>query len=168
MTVAGFYDLNNLLPLAPGRSVIAARVLAGAAQGAGEFSLPPDQRFYAGGSATVRGYRYQSVGPQFPDGSPVGGTEIFSAGVELRQRFGRNFGAAFFIDGGRVKFLEGGQTTATAASADISSDGFQVGAGAGLRSYTPIGPIRFDVAVPLNARPTDDHYVIYIGLGQSF
>ena len=35
MTVAGFYDLNNLLPTAPGRSVLAARVLAGTAQGAG-------------------------------------------------------------------------------------------------------------------------------------
>ena len=168
MTVAGFYDLNNLLPTAPGRSVLAARVLAGTAQGAGEFSLPPDQRFYAGGSGTVRGYRYQSVGPQFPDGNPVGGTEIFSAGVELRQRFGRNFGAAFFIDGGRVRIADSGPTGLTAANSGISSDGFQVGAGAGIRYYTPIGPIRFDVAVPLNARPTDDHYVIYIGLGQSF
>jgi translocation and assembly module TamA len=165
VTVAGFFDLNNLLPTAPGRSVIAARMLGGAALGAGEFSLPPDQRFYAGGSGTVRGYRYQSVGPQFADGNPVGGTEIFSAGLELRQRFGKNFGAAFFIDGGQVKFVNDVPTAATAA---ISSDGFQVGAGAGIRYYTPIGPIRIDVAVPLNARPTDDRFVIYIGLGQSF
>jgi translocation and assembly module TamA len=165
MTVAGFFDLNNLLPTGPGRSVIAARVLAGVAQGAGEFSLPPDQRFYAGGSGTVRGYRYQSVGPQFADGSPTGGTKIFSTGLELRQRFLRNFGAAFFVDGGRVSFIDGG---ATASTLNVASDGFQVGAGAGLRYYTPIGPIRLDVAVPVNPRPTDDHYVIYIGLGQSF
>jgi translocation and assembly module TamA len=165
MTVAGFYDLNNLLPVGPGRSVIAARVLAGVADGAGEFSLPPDQRFYAGGSGTVRGYRYQSVGPQFADGNPSGGTKIFSTGLELRQRFGRNFGAAFFIDGGRVSYAD---YAPTAATSSVSSDSFQVGAGAGLRYYTPIGPIRFDVAVPVNPRPTDDRFVIYIGLGQAF
>ncbi|HEY2675501.1 MAG TPA: BamA/TamA family outer membrane protein [Steroidobacteraceae bacterium] len=165
MTVAGFFDLNNLLAIGPGRSVLAARVLAGVALGAGEFSLPPDQRFYAGGSGTVRGYRYQSVGPQFADGNPSGGTKIFSTGLELRQRFGRNFGAAFFIDGGYVSYVNNGLTPATS---NVASDGFQVGAGAGIRYYTPIGPIRFDVAVPVNPRPTDDKFVIYIGLGQAF
>jgi translocation and assembly module TamA len=169
MTVAGFFDLNNLLPIAPGRSVIAGRVLAGVAKGAGEFGLPPDQRFYAGGSGTVRGYRYQSVGPQFPDGTPSGGTQIFATGLELRQRFGRNFGAAFFVDGGRVSYVDNNPTpTAPASAAGVISDGFQVGAGTGVRYYTPIGPIRFDVAVPLNPRPSDDRWVIYIGLGQAF
>ena len=55
-----------------GRSVIALRALVGTVQGASTFELPPDQRFYAGGSATIRGYDYQSVGPQFPDGTPRG------------------------------------------------------------------------------------------------
>jgi translocation and assembly module TamA len=165
VTVAGFFDLNHLLPTAPGRSVIAGRVLGGVAQGAGEFSLPPDQRFYAGGSGTVRGYRYQSVGPQFPDGSPSGGTKIFSVGLELRQRIVGNFGAALFVDGGRVNFID---VSSTGSTLDVASDSFQVGVGAGVRYYTPIGPIRLDVAVPVNPRPTDDRYVIYIGLGQSF
>ncbi|HMK87726.1 MAG TPA: POTRA domain-containing protein, partial [Steroidobacteraceae bacterium] len=49
--VAVYFDLDHLLPTAPGRSVLAARALAGAAEGAGEFSLPPDQRFYGGGSS---------------------------------------------------------------------------------------------------------------------
>ena len=64
--LATFFDLNNLLPLDPGRTVLAARGLAGLAQGAGELSLPPDQRFYGGGSSSIRGYPYQSVGPYFP------------------------------------------------------------------------------------------------------
>ena len=48
--------------------LLAGRFVGGIARGAGEFDLPPDQRFYAGGSGTIRGFRYQSVGPQFPDG----------------------------------------------------------------------------------------------------
>jgi translocation and assembly module TamA len=89
--------------------------------------------------------------------------------LELRQRFGRNFGAAFFVDGGHVSYVDNNSTLlAPRTAAGVASDGFQVGAGAGVRYYTPIGPIRFDVAVPLNARPSDDRWVIYIGLGQAF
>jgi translocation and assembly module TamA len=37
-----------------------------------------------------------------------------------------------------------------------------------VRYYTPIGPIRLDVAVPAPRRPGDDAFEIYIGLGQAF
>ena len=65
LKLIGYYDLDHLFNAAAGRSVLAARALLGIAQGAATFSLPPDQRFYGGGSGTIRGYRYQSVGPQF-------------------------------------------------------------------------------------------------------
>ncbi len=55
-----------------GRSVLALRALAGTILGGSNLEVPPDQRLYAGGSATVRGYAYQSIGPQFPSGNPVG------------------------------------------------------------------------------------------------
>ena len=93
--LAGYFDLHEIGFTDPGRTVIAARALAGIAQGAGEFSLPPDQRFYGGGSGTIRGFRYQSVGPLFSDGNPVGGTAIAAGTLELRQRFGKNFGGAY-------------------------------------------------------------------------
>ena len=59
MQLAGstYLDLLN-----NGRTVIALRGLVGQASGVDVFGLPPDQRFYAGGSATVRGYRYQTLG----------------------------------------------------------------------------------------------------------
>jgi translocation and assembly module TamA len=160
--VAGYFDLDHFLPTGPGRTVLAARALAGIAQGASEFSLPPDQRFYAGGSETVRGYAYQSVGPKFAPGSPaaglpVGGTAISAGSLEFRQRFGANLGAAVFVDAAQVS-----------ASLHAVPDEFRIGAGAGMRYFTPIGPIRFDVAVPTKHRPGDDKFEIYIGLGQAF
>jgi translocation and assembly module TamA len=174
LKLAGYLDLNKLGLTDPGRTVIAARALAGVAQGAGEFSLPPDQRFYGGGSGTIRGYRYQAVGPQFPDGNPAGGTSIFASSLELRQRFGQSFGAAFFIDAGQVsadsKAVSPKPVGAGSMSASpMPSSEFRVGVGAGVRYYTPIGPIRFDVAFPTRRYSSDDDsFEVYIGLGQAF
>src|SRR5258708_993699 len=82
--LAAHFELHALGFTDPGRSVLAARALAGEAQGAGEFSLPPDQRFYGGGSGTIRGYRYQSLGPHFPaDGNPLRGTAIMPRPMQI-------------------------------------------------------------------------------------
>ncbi len=156
-TASTYFDLAHLGLAAPGHSVIALRGLAGSAQGATEFQLPPDQRFYAGGSATVRGYRYQSIGPQFPDSTPAGGTAIDAATIELRQRIWHNIGAVAFIDAGQV----------STSSAPFSGR-LQEGAGLGARYYTPIGPIRVDIATPLNRIRGGDSYELYLGLGQAF
>ncbi len=154
-----YFDLHDLgLNRNPGRSVLALRALAGLAQGAGETSLPPDQRFYAGGSGTIRGYRYQSVGPTFWDTkNPIGGTAINAGTAEFRQRIGTNWGAAVFLDGGQVS-----------ANVNPLEGTLRFGTGFGARYYTPIGPIRLDLAAPLSRRPGDDAFEIYIGLGQAF
>ena len=154
---AAYVDLASIGWTAPGRSVIALRTLIGSAQGASLFSLPPDQRFYGGGSGTVRGFRYQSIGPQFSSGKPIGGNSIDTATIELRQRLVGNFGAAAFIDAGQVS-----------ADSTPFQGTVRVGAGIGMRYYTPIGPIRLDVAVPLNKQPGGDAFEVYIGLGQAF
>jgi translocation and assembly module TamA len=137
--------------------VIAMRGLTGKAFGVDLFSLPPDQRFYAGGSGTVRGFRYQSVGPQFPDGNPTGGTAISAGSLELRQRILDKYGVVAFVDAGQV----------TANGAPFTSN-WRVGAGIGARYYTSIGPIRLDVAIPLNREPHGDAFELYIGIGQAF
>jgi translocation and assembly module TamA len=158
LSLSTYFDLNNLLPIAPGRSVLAARALAGVAEGAGELSLPPDQRFYAGGTSTIRGYGYQLVGPMFPHtDNPTGGTAITTGGLEFRQRLYSNWGAVAFVDAGQVS-----------ASLKALRNDLRIGAGAGVRYYTPIGPIRFDIAVPVDRRPGEDSFEVYIGLGQAF
>jgi len=157
--VAGstYLDLADFNLTAPGRSVLAVRGLAGGISGVGVFGVPPDQRFYAGGSNTVRGFRYQSIGPQFADGKPTGGTSVSAGSVEFRQRFGDNLGAVAFVDAGQIGTNSnpfGGQV--------------RVGVGAGARYYTIIGPVRLDVAVPINREPGGDSFEIYLGLGQAF
>ncbi|GAA4499982.1 autotransporter assembly complex protein TamA [Gluconacetobacter tumulicola] len=153
-----YFDLTHLGISRPGRSVIAVRGIVGSVQGASTFDIPPDQRLYAGGSATVRGFRYQGVGPQF-DGSKyaIGGTSMDAGSVEFRQRLFRSFGGALFADAGQV---------------GTGSRPFQgtlrVGAGAGVRYYTPIGPVRVDIAVPLNRPKRGDTWGLYLGLGETF
>jgi len=151
-TGSTYFDLG-----APGRSVLALRGTVASVQGASTFQLPPDQRLYAGGSATVRGYKYQSVGPKFPSGRPTGGTSLAAYTVEFRQRILESFGAVVFVDAGQVD----------TASSPFSGN-LRAGAGVGARYYTPIGPIRLDVAVPLNRERGDDSFELYIGIGQAF
>jgi translocation and assembly module TamA len=164
LTASTYFDLKNLgLAHDPGRSVLALRALFGLAAGASQFSLPPDQRFYAGGSGTIRGYRYQSVGPTFPDGNPIGGTAINAGSIEFRQRIGAALGFVTFVDAGNVS-----------SNLDPLHGVLKVGVGAGVRYYTALGPLRFDVAVPLQRRSgpgvvnPDDSFEVYIGLGQAF
>jgi len=153
LSASTYLDLGNT----PGRSVVAVRGLLGTTQGASVFDLPPDQRFYAGGSATVRGFRFQSIGPQFRSGRPTGGSAIGTASLEMRQRFGESWGAVAFVDAGQV-----------ATGALPFSGGAKVGAGVGARYYTAIGPIRLDAAVPVNKTGKGDAFELYIGLGQAF
>jgi translocation and assembly module TamA len=152
-----YLDASRFLHERSAYSVIAFRGLIGDVIGATQFQLPPDQRFYAGGSATVRGFKYQSIGPLFADGTPIGGTAIDTGTIEIRQRLFGNFGAAAFVDAGQVS-----------ARNEPFLGTLRIGTGAGLRYYTPIGPIRLDVGVPVNRPPGGDAFEIYIGLGQAF
>jgi translocation and assembly module TamA len=140
-----------------GHSVLALRATIGSALGASRGEVPPDKRFYAGGSATVRGYKFQTVGPLFPDGTPKGGLSLTAGTVEFRQRIWGPVGAVAFVDAGQVG------TTPAPFTGTV-----RVGTGVGARYYSPIGPIRLDVAVPLERPPGGDNFELYIGLGEAF
>ncbi|HVE21220.1 MAG TPA: BamA/TamA family outer membrane protein [Acidocella sp.] len=140
-----------------GRGIIAVRGQVGTIQGASQFQVPADQRFYAGGSGTVRGYAYQTVGPLFPNDTPEGGLALDAFSLEFRQHIGKSFGIVPFVDAGQVNT---GSTPFTGR--------MFVGAGLGGRYYTSIGPIRVDFAVPMTRVAGDAGFQIYVGLGEAF
>lgn len=144
-------------PMDGAEFVLALRADTGTILGGDIDTIPATERFFAGGGGSVRGFGYQEVGP-YLDGEPSGGLSFATGSIELRTKFTETLGAVAFLDGGSVS-----ETT----SPDFST--FAIGAGAGLRYYTGFGPIRFDVAVPLNEKENlDQNYQIYISIGQAF
>ncbi|WP_158269652.1 autotransporter assembly complex family protein [Desulfonatronum sp. SC1] len=151
-------SLSAFLPiLAEDRLVLAGRGALGSITGEASMNLPPDQRFYAGGGGSVRGYAYQSIGPEV-DGKVVGGKSMVEVSTELRLRLENNIGLVAFLDGGQV-FSE---------TELRFQDDFLWGAGLGLRYHLDFGPIRLDVAFPLNRRDKDDVFQVYVSIGQAY
>lgn len=153
VTASGYYA-----PFDDDFLVFAARTSAGSFLGVSMANIPPSLRFYCGGGGSVRGYAYQAIGPKDSDGEPRGGRSFHDINLEARFRVTENVGIVPFLDGGMVYERE---------TPRLFQD-FQWGAGIGLRYYTPIGPVRLDVAVPLDKTTDDRGYQIYISIGQSF
>ncbi len=144
-----------------GDYVVATRAGFGSIFGnsVGLAGIPANYRFYEGGLATVRGYREQTIGPSSPSGFTIGGLSGFNATVEARIKVTDVIGVAPFLDVGGA-FT---QSTPFGSSGDT-----RMGAGVGLMYYTPIGPIRIDVARGLNQRRGDYPVVFYVSIGQPF
>ena len=141
------------------RFTIAGRARFGSIVGESTPSLPANKRFYAGGGASIRGYRFQSVGPLGPDNTPLGGRALFEVSAEFRAKITDTIGAVVFIDGGNVYDDE---------LPNFSTD-LQWAAGFGGRYFTSFGPVRLDLGFPLNGRDgVDDAMQFYISIGQAF
>ncbi len=114
-------------------------------------TLPASVRFFAGGDTSVRGYAYNSLGPTDPFGAVVGGENLLVGSVEIDQLVADDWSVAAFIDSGN-------------AYDELKDFDTATGVGVGIRWISPLGPIRFDVAIPLEKDAPDD-YRIHITLG---
>ena len=139
------------------RTVVAGRLRGGTMIGGSIPEVPGSRRFYAGGGGSVRGYSYQAVGPRLSDNTPQGGLSLLEASVELRQKITQHWGVVAFVDAGAVG------TNRFPVGSDLS-----VGAGVGVRYDLGFGPIRADIAVPLDKREGDPAFQVYLSIGQSF
>ena len=139
------------------RTVLAGRVRVGSILGGEELTVPSDRLFYSGGGGSVRGYEYQGVAPRLPDNTPRGGLSLFEASAEVRRDLFRNFQGVVFVDAGSVGFDQ---------APDFSH--MRYGAGFGVRYKLPFGPIRADVAFPLDKREGDADFQVYVSIGQAF
>jgi translocation and assembly module TamA len=140
------------------RVVLAGRLKVGSIVGADMKDLPPDKVFFAGGGGSVRGYAYRSIGVKKPGDVVIGGRSLVEMSGEVRTKVTDSIGVVGFVDGGYV----GEETYPDFA------ENLRLGAGAGLRYDTSLGPIRFDVAVPLNRSKGDSSFAFYVGIGQAF
>jgi outer membrane protein assembly complex protein YaeT len=162
LEVAKYYPLGR-------RTVLAWRVRVGTIlpqritlSGQSARFVPPDQRFYAGGPNSVRGYALNALGPRvyvtadtsdtnrviqggdttYLDlrASPTGGNTVAVASLELRfptAIFPDRMRLGLFVDAGQV--WERGDKLSTIR-------GVRVTPGMGLRFVTPLGPVRLDAA----------------------
>ena len=103
----------------------------------GEFEdLPSSIRFFAGGAQSVRGYRYQSLGPVDDNGDVIGGQYLVEGSAEYEYSFNQSWGVALFVDAGNaIEHLD---------------DELKQGVGFGMRWNSPIGPVRIDLASALS------------------
>ncbi len=136
--------------------VIAGRARVGSIVGAPRDQIAPSRRLYAGGGGSVRGFGYQELGPRDRDNKPIGGRGLTEFALEARFRFG-DFGIVPFIDAGRL-----------GESSTPSLSGMRYGVGIGGRYYTSFGPMRIDIATPINRRPGESRVALYISIGQAF
>ncbi|MDY6864006.1 MAG: outer membrane protein assembly factor BamA [Thermodesulfobacteriota bacterium] len=122
--------------------------------------VPIFKRFFSGGSNSVRGYPFQELGPLDKKGDPIGGHSLVEGSLELRHSFYRELKGVFFFDIGNVY----------RDSFDFNISGLKFSAGWGLRYKTLIGPIRIDLAFPLNPLHEQDLslFRFHFSIGHAF
>ncbi len=141
------------------RIVAAARARLGSILASDLRDVPASKRFFAGGGSSIRGYEFRRVGPLDSIGDLTGGRSVAEVGAELRLLVTEDIGIVPFVDGGQVY-----KTTLPGFDEDL-----RWAAGLGFRYNTPIGPIRLDLAFPLDRRDgVDDRFLFYISIGQAF
>ena len=129
-------QLKGLTTLAS-RHRFLGRVQFGGTEAGGFGNVPPSLRFFAGGDQSVRGYDYQSLSPENRDGDKVGGRYLFAGSLEYQYSIAERWRLASFVDQGN-----------SFNSLDFPS--LKSAVGIGVRWVSPLGPLRFDLAHPLD------------------
>ena len=123
--------------------------------------IPLHERFYLGGSTTVRGYTQDSVGPfnlnASGDRVPTGGSSMIQLNAELRLNTAAGGGVVFFTDAGNVWVEQA-----------IDLNDLRASYGAGLRYHTPVGPLRIDYGQKIHRRSGESPGELHFSIGQAF
>jgi translocation and assembly module TamA len=111
--------------------------------------LPASVRFFAGGDNSVRGYAFEELGPVDADGEVIGGSSLATGSFEFEQPLRARWSLAFFVDSGNAY--------------ERSHMDAKTSVGMGGRWQSPLGPIRIDLALPLEE--DHDDWRVHITLG---
>ncbi len=153
------YQRYDKLPRYPSLVYAGAAKLGLAAPYGESTEIPISQRFFSGGSRTLRGFKFEEAGPRDPvTNQPVGGNLLIVINNELRFPILRRLGGAVFSDTGNV-FKK---------VSKFQFDKLTETIGFGLRFDTPVGPIRVDYGYLLNAPNGVGHSAVHLSFGQAF
>ncbi|MDH2925517.1 autotransporter secretion outer membrane protein TamA [Nicoletella semolina] len=120
---------------------------------ASEFSrIPPTLRYFAGGDMSVRGFGYKKISPRNKNGKLIGGAYLMTSTAEYQYQVYPDWWAAVFYD---VGF----------AANHFDFNQLRSGSGIGVRWASPIGAIKFDLAIPVKSPNKEKGIQFYIGLG---
>lgn len=121
--------------------------------------IPISKRIFGGSDENLRGFKYLTVSKLNEIGMPIGGRSAFFYTLELRLKFGESFGVVPFFDLGKV----------CQGVVPQFSGHFEKAAGCGLRYFSFMGPLRFDIGFPLHRRKgLDERYRVFVSVGQMF
>jgi len=141
------------------RLVLAQKLTLGTIFSHGLDAVPVPKRFFGGSEENLRGYRYYTVSPLKKHDKPIGGRSAIFYTIEPRFRFLECFGLVPFFDIGNVYLNEWPSFKGK----------WRKSVGLGFRYFSFIGPLRLDVAFPLDRRQgIDPHWWVFVSLGQSF
>ena len=127
--------------------ILAARY---GAIGSNDFErVPTSQRFFVGGDRTIRGFPFRTLSPTDSNGDAIGGRFQEVLNLEYNRRIGGTWALALFTDAGRAF--------------DEFDAPYQVGAGFGLRWFSPVGPFRIDLAFGVSEEDTP--FQLHLSLG---
>ncbi|WP_423127681.1 BamA/OMP85 family outer membrane protein [Gaoshiqia sp. Z1-71] len=137
--------------------VLAFRIMGGGISSADSSGfIPVEDRFYSGGSNSVRGWNRSELGPKRDSGTPMGGKSILEGNIEARHPLFWRLSGVAFVDAGNV----------WTGSYRYQLNELAYAAGAGIRIETPIGPIRLDIGFPLWNEKRSPQF--FISVGQAF
>ncbi len=140
-------------------TTLAMRLLVGGIEPYGGTDvIPVNERFYAGGPGSVRGYLINRLGPLDSNDNPVGGNSLIEGSAELRFPIAGPIGGSVFVDFGNVYL--------PSWTYDLADLKYSVGAG--VYYMTPIGPLRFEVAAAINPENNDITTPWIFGIGHAF
>lgn len=121
-------------------------------------SLPIDERFFIGGSTTVRSFGERDLGPHDRRGFPIGGEFYTIFNIEYTFPIFGDLQAAVFADAGNL----------LPDANNPSLNDMRYALGVGLRYKLPIGPIRLDYGVNPDPRRNEDFGAFHFSFGFAF
>ncbi len=150
------FEVKRFLPVGDG-FILASRIKMGSIQPISHSSVSPfEERFFAGGSQSVRGWPRQMLGPLDDEGIPIGGNSLLEGSIEPRVKIVSPLSMVVFLDFGNV----------WESANHFPLDEIRLAAGTGIRISTPIGPVGIDFARPVF--DADTKWQIHLNIGHAF